>query len=64
MTDPRDRAPSAGEELEREIREAETAVPEGSRDDHDSEAGDTLTPNQGAQREAQDPDDGSDEEPE
>lgn len=59
MTEPRDAAPSAGEELEREIREAETVRPEGSRDGHDSEAGDTLTPNLAAQREAgrsEDPD--------
>ena len=52
MTDPRERAPSAGEGLEREAREAETAVPDGSGDDHDSEAGDTLTPNLGAQQRA------------
>lgn len=52
MTDSRDRAPTAGEELEREIREAQTVVPDGSGDEQDSEAGDTLTPNRAAQRQA------------
>jgi hypothetical protein len=60
MTDPRGKAPTAGEELEQEVREAVTAVPEGSRDDHDSEAGDALRPNLAAQRQASHPDAGPD----
>ncbi|MBB5937729.1 hypothetical protein [Streptomyces zagrosensis] len=51
VTDHR-KAPSAAEELEQEVENAETDVTEERNARHDSEAGDTLTPSPAAQRQA------------
>ncbi|SCK17470.1 hypothetical protein H181DRAFT_01175 [Streptomyces sp. WMMB 714] len=48
-------APSAGEELEQQVEEAETDVTEERARRRDSEAGDSLTPSREAQRQAQEP---------
>jgi hypothetical protein len=53
--DPKDRAPTAAEELERQVEDAETDVTGRRAARRDSEAGDSLTPSRDAQRQAHDP---------
>jgi hypothetical protein len=55
--DPKDEAPSAAEQLRRQVEDAETDVTERRAERRDSEAGDSLTPSRDAQEQARDPED-------
>lgn len=52
MTDPKKKAPSAGEELEKEALQAERDVTGERERRGQGEAGDSLTPSRTAQRQA------------